>query len=407
MDITIAWRNIWRNPRRTAIIITAVTIGILSMILLTSLMRGMVVDMVETGIATLTGDVRVCTTEFKDDPSVENRINDPAALLETIGSCLPENSRIVSRIRVNAIAQNARNSAGVVLAGIDPAAEKGVSFIGEGVYQGEMIKADDPDGIVLGKALVEKFETRLGRKLILMSEDANHEIASRAFIIRGIYRAKLESTEKRYVFVSRAAAGEMLKIGTNVSEISIMLQNHDQAPETAKKITSAIDTDRYRAEPWQQMEPMLKAYIEIFNGFILLWYLVVFTAMAFGIINTTLMAVFERMREFGLLKALGMRPARILCSVLTESFIILTIGTCIGNIAALPLAYALGRRGIDLSMFAAGFEYAGMSSVIYPAVSAADVLLANAVVIILGMAVSAYPASKAARITPVEAMARI
>jgi ABC-type lipoprotein release transport system permease subunit len=89
-------------------------------------MPGMVVDIVETGIATLTGNVRVCTAEFKNDPSVENRINDPAALLETIGSCLPENSRIVSRIKVNAIAQNAKNSAGVILAGIDPAAERGL-----------------------------------------------------------------------------------------------------------------------------------------------------------------------------------------------------------------------------------------------------------------------------------------
>jgi ABC-type antimicrobial peptide transport system permease subunit len=128
--------------------------------------------------------------------------------------------------------------------------------------------------------------------------------------------------------------------------------------------------------------------------------------MAFGIINTTLMAVFERMREFGLLKALGMRPWWILRSVLMESFFILLMGVAAGNALALPLVYALGRYGIDLSAFSAGMEYAGMSAVIRPEIFAADLVLANAVVICLGVAVSAYPAARAARITPVEAMSR-
>jgi putative ABC transport system permease protein len=131
---------------------------------------------------------------------------------------------------------------------------------------------------------------------------------------------------------------------------------------------------------------------------------VVFVAMGFGILNTTLMAVFERMREFGLLKALGMRPIRIVKGILTEALIILFVGMLIGNGLGLISCYALSFHGIDLSALAQGVEYAGMSRVIIPQVIAKDLLGANLVVLSLGLLVCLYPAVKAARFTPVEAM---
>lgn len=408
MDLTIAWRNLWRNPRRTVIIMTAVIIGIWSMIFLTAFMRGMVVDMIENGIAELTGDIKIYDRNYRNDPALENRIENPAPLISRVRDHLPAGAKLAARVRVNAIAQNARHSAGVTLAGIDPEMESGVSFIGDGVSSGEMLSPGDlqasGEGILVGRALLEKFDTEIGNKLILMTENAGNEIVSRAFRIRGVYQAKLESTEKRFVFVTRGAAREMLGIGEGVSEISIMLENHEQAGAVAKELAAAIDPEGIAITPWQELLPLLKAYIGIFDGFILLWYLVVFVAMAFGIINTTLMAVFERMREFGLLKALGMRPWRILRSVLIESGFILIIGAVLGNVLALSLVYAIGRFGLDLSAFATGFAYAGMSAVIYPKVFLTDVIFANTVVIFLGLLVSAYPAARAARILPVEAM---
>ena len=186
-----------------------------------------------------------------------------------------------------------------------------------------------------------------------------------------------------------------------------MLISHHRARPVADVIAANIESTKYSVQPWQELQPMLQAYIGIFDGFIILWYLVVFVAMGFGIINTTLMAVFERMQEFGLLKALGMRPWRILRQVLFESGFILVIGAAVGNALALSMVHIIGLYGIDLSALAAGFEYAGMSSIIYPEVFLNDVVLANAVVICLGLGVSAYPAARAARIMPVEAMVHV
>jgi ABC-type lipoprotein release transport system permease subunit len=377
------------------------------MIALTSLMRGIVTDMLENGIATLTGDIKIYPAGYHDDPSVEYRISDADKILSEIKKILPKGSKYAERVHVNAIASNARHSFSVSLAGIDPEMEKGVSFIGHGVVDGRMITGNDKNAIVVGQALLGKFETRIGRKLILMSQGSDNEIISRAFKIVGVYRAKLASTEKQYVFVSKTEAQKMLEIGSDISEISFSLKTHDAAEPVARLMQDIVKDPEIEIYTWKDLLPMLKAYIEIFDGFVVLWFLVIFTAMAFGIVNTMLMAVFERMREFGLLKALGMKPVLILRSVLIESGMVLIMGTVAGNLLAVSFVMMVAAHGIDLSALATGLEYVGMSSIIYPEIVWKDVALANIVVLVLGLAVSAYPAVKASRITPVEAMTHV
>ena len=407
MELLLAWRNIWRNPRRTVIIMIAVIIGVWTMITLTSLMRGMINDMFENGISTLTGDIKIYPAGYHNDPSVDYRIKDFGSILSKIKKTFPQGAAYVSRVRVNAIVSNARHSDGVTLVGIDPETETDVSFIGSGVVSGRELSAADKNAIVVGQALLDKFETRIGHKLIMISQNAQNEISSKAFRIVGVYRARLKSTEKLFVFVSKHSAQKMLGIGNAVSEISIVIKDHQTAELAANNIRNILEDPSIEVYSWKDLLPMLKAYIEIFDGFIILWYLVVFVAMAFGIVNTMLMAVFERMREFGLLKALGMKPKLILRSVLIESGIILILGTIAGNLLALLSVTIISSVGIDLSALATGFEYAGMSSIIYPEIFVKDVVLANIVVLALGLLVSAYPAVKASRITPVEAMAHI
>lgn len=407
MEIQMAWRNIWRNPRRTVIIMIAVIIGVWTMVALTSLMRGIVNDMFENGISTLTGDIKLYSAGYHNDPSVDYRINNADAVVSKIITFLPDHSKYAARVRVSAVVSNARHSAGVTLVGIDPEKEKGVSFIGNGVMDGRLLADDDTNAIVIGQALMEKFETKIGRKMIMMSQSSQHEIVSKAFRIVGVYRTKLQSTEKQYVFISKTSAQKMLGIGNSISEISFVIKDHEDVEQTARKLQNMFKDSDLEIYTWKDLLPMLKAYIEIFDGFIVLWYLVIFVAMSFGIVNTMLMAVFERMREFGLLKALGMKPGLILRSVLIESGIILILGVIAGNLLALCSVFAISSTGIDLSALAAGFEYVGMSSIIYPEILIRDVALANVVVLVLGLAVSTYPAVKASRITPVEAMAHV
>ncbi len=404
MYLQLAWRNIWRNPRRTVVIMIAVIIGVWSMVFLGALMRGMVDDMIENGIATLTGHIQVHLKGYRSDPVVENSMTDQEILETTIKKLVPPGTQWTSRVRVNAIASNARHSDGVTLVGVDPAREARVSFIGRAVNQGRYLRPDDKYGIVVGKALVDRFETKLDRKLVLMSQDTNKEIASRAFRIVGIFRAEMEATERQFVFVTMPAAQKMLKLKKGISEISIILTDHKEVDKVTTNLLAALPST-YEVQTWEELLPFVTAYLKIYDQFVFLWYLVVFIAMGFGIVNTTLMAVFERIREFGLLKSLGMKPWWIIKEVLTESCLLLLIGMAIGNILGLLSVLALSGSGIDLSALAAGMEYFGISRVIYPVIYGKDLTMANLVVFILGLLVSIYPAAKAARFTPVEALA--
>ncbi|MEJ2223353.1 MAG: ABC transporter permease [Desulfobacterales bacterium] len=405
MYLQMAWRNIWRNPRRTAVILTAVVIGVWSMIFLGALMRGIAVGMVKNGIDTLTGHIQVHHKGYRDDPAIENSMLDHRAVDKALDAILPPGAQWARRVRVNAIANNARHSSGVTLVGIDPPAEAGISFIGAAVSNGSYLSQEDSNGILIGQALLEKFETRVGRKLVLMSQDTGQEIASRAFRIVGVFRAEMESIEKQFVFVPQSAAQKMLKLGNGISEIAILLSDGYENRDVYQKLKAALPADQFEIHSWRELLPFQTAYLKILDGFMWFWFLVVFVAMGFGIVNTTLMAVFERMREFGLMKALGMKPWWILREVLVESFLLLVCGLIAGNLLGFLSIFALSGSGIDLSALAAGAEYAGMARIIYPAVAFKDVLVANLTVLLLGLLVSLYPAIKASRFTPVQALA--
>jgi ABC-type lipoprotein release transport system permease subunit len=405
MYFLLGWRNIWRTPRRTLVIMIAIIIGIWSMIFLGALMRGIADQMVRNSIATLTGHVQVCQKGFRNDPVIENSMQQTTPVLTKLKELLPDGAFWTQRVRVNAVAGNARHSAGVTLVGIDPEREAEVSFIGKAVVQGHYLTADDKHGVVVGKALLDKFETKLGRKLVLMSQDTDREIASRAFRIVGVFRAEMEATEKQFAFITIRSAQQMLKMNESISEISVVLPDRKDVVTMVDSLRAAISSDEYEIYSWMDLLPLVTAILKLYDGSIFIWYLVVFIAMGFGIVNTTLMAVFERIREFGLLKALGMKPWWIIREVLTESCLILIIGMAIGNVLSYLSVLSLSGSGIDLSAFAEGLEYFGMSRIIYPVIIARDMVLANLVVFVLGILVSLYPAAKAARFTVVRAMA--
>jgi ABC-type lipoprotein release transport system permease subunit len=407
MYLQLAWRNIWRNPRRTAVILTAVIIGVWSMVLLGALMRGIAVGMVKNGIATLTGHIQIHHLGYHDDPAIENSMTDAQMQIveKVLAKNLPPGAHWSGRVRVNAIVNNARHSGGVTMVGIDPAQEADVSFIGNALSEGRYLAPGDSNGILVGRALLDKLDTKVGRKLVLMSQDTDQKIASRAFRIVGVFRAEMESTEKQFVFVTRPAAQKMLKLAEGLSEISIVLPDGYENLKTYQNLKRILPADKFEVYNWRELLPFQTAYLKMLDGFMWFWFFVVFVAMGFGIVNTTLMAVFERMREFGLMKALGMKPWWILREVLTESFLLLICGLMVGNILGFLSIYALSGNGIDLSALAAGAEYAGMARIIYPAVAIKDVMVANLTVLLLGLLVSLYPAIKASRFTPIEALA--
>ena len=405
MLITIAWRNLWRNHRRSLIMLAAIAFGVWGMIWMTSLMRGMVDQMIDDAINTLSGHVQIHAKGYLDDPSIEHTL--PAVANNADLESLLNSEKVTAwsqRIRVPAVVRSERDVYGVTLIGIDPQREKGLSFIADSVTDGNYLDAVDDKHVLLGRKLVEKLETKLGRRIVLMSQDPDNNLAERGFRIGGIYDADLEATETSYVFAGIETVRKMLKMGSGVSEVSLLGHDYRNVDGLASDVRAVADGEETKT--WLELDPYMALMLGVMDGFILVWFSVIFLALSFGLINTLLMAVFERTREIGLIQALGMPPGNILYMVLIESVIMLLIGLIAGNLLTwltiLPI-----RDGIDISGVAEGLEWAGMSSTLLPVVKSSDVLLANGIVLVLGIAASLFPAWRASRKVPVEAITRI
>jgi ABC-type lipoprotein release transport system permease subunit len=399
--LTLSWRNLWRNHRRTAIMLAAISVGVWAMIFMTALMRGMVDDMLHQGIRNLPGHIQIHHQGFRDDPSVVNSIDAPTGeLLAALND--PATKTWTGRIKVPAVISSERDTRGISLLGVEPDAENRITGIAEQVIEGRFLEGDDDAGVVIGAKLAERLETRLGKRVVIMSQDPDNNIADRGFRIVGIYRAKLEALEEVNVYAARATLQKLLKIGDRVSEIAIVDEDFRDIEALYQRISAATPAS-LEIKAWYEIDNYLSSMLNMMDGFVLVWIIIIFLALSFGLVNTLVMAVFERTREIGLIQALGMRPSMIVYQILLESLLLLLIGLAIGNALAVATVLPL-ESGLDVSSVAEGMAMMGVSSMLYPNLTLDDMILANVVVIILGILTSIFPAWRAARLNPVQAI---
>ena len=397
----MAWRNLWRNYRRTLIMLLAITVGVWAMIFMTALLRGMVDNMVRTGISVLPGHVQIHAMEYRDDPSVTHSL--PAAseaLLKVL-----EGEHVVAwtdRVKVPAMISSEQDYRGITLLGIDPRGEMALGFNSTDVIEGRFLDGPDDRGIVIGKKLMERLETRLGKRVVVMSQDPENTIADRGFRVVGVYEADLESREESFVYAGRDVIQAMLGMGSGISEIAILGHDYRTPERLTSSIRDVVPADQ-EVLSWLELDPYLSTMMRVMDGFVLVWMVVIFLALSFGLVNTLMMAIFERVREIGLMRALGMRPSAIVYQILVESLMLLALGLLAGNVLAISTIVWL-KDGIDVSAVSEGMEMMGAASVMYPVMEWPDLVLANAVVIGLGIITSLLPAWRAAQYRPVEAL---
>ena len=198
---------------------------------------------------------------------------------------------------------------------------------------------------------------------------------------------------------------ELLGIGDTTTEAVFVGNDYRNVDPIYEKVAAAVD-DAVRVSPWTEVDKYLGTMLRTMDGFMLIWVVVIFLALSFGLVNTLVMAVFERVREIGLMLALGMKPAMILGQIIIESMMLLGIGLVIGDVLTYVTIKPL-ESGIDISIVAQGMEMFGASSMLYPALFLKDVILANVVVLILGFLASLSPGWRASRYEPVEAITKV
>lgn len=396
----LAFRNLWRNSRRSILTCFAIALGVWSCATLSSIARGLSFGMAEDAIRNLTGHIQIQTEQYADDPSIEY-----AFLRATLKDDVldrPEIASHTSRIRVPAVVMSERESYASTLVGIDPPSEQRQSFLPGAIVEGAYFTATDDDGVIVGRKLLDQLQTSLGKRVVIMSQGLDGKLAERGFRVVGVFKGELESTELSYIFTPLLRAQEMLGAKGGVTEVSILAKGRNYTDSLRAKLAKALPS--VRVMTWEELAPFIASLIKLQGKFIGFLFVLVFSAVAFGIVNTLLMSVFERTYEIGLLQAIGMKPSQIVMQVIFESLVLVFIGMIVGNVAAFLNFNVLSHTGVDISVFAKGAQYLGANTIIYPIFVPEDWMKLNWVVMMVGVVSSVYPAFKASKMIPMEAM---
>jgi ABC-type lipoprotein release transport system permease subunit len=394
-----AWRNLWRNRRRTLITLLVVAVGVWSILAFNAVIRAWADSSLAGSLKNMTGEAQLHASGYRDDPAMQHHFPAPTGKLEQLLNS-PPIAAWAPRIRVPAIIQSEYETLPVILVGMEPQRETGVSFIASAVKQGEPLKNGNDASVLLGRHLAQRLKTAVGKRIVIMANDVNGKLQERGARVEGIYSAE-PSIEDRFLFTGLASAQQFLHAPGQLSEIALMATpSATLAPLLERLRNAAPDLE---VADWAQLEPMTKGIHDLTEGFIYVWLWVMFVLIAIGVVNTQLMAVFERTREFGLLQALGFRPNWIVLEVMLEAVQIIGFGVITGALAAVLTVYSL-RNGISLAGLSAGADFLGIERVLYPRLEAGEFVTTIVVIWGLGGVTALWPARRAIRFNAIEAM---
>ncbi|HSG60963.1 MAG TPA: FtsX-like permease family protein [Pseudomonadales bacterium] len=399
--IAMAWRNLWRNSERSWVMIGALAIAIAAMLFLIAMMRGLLNDMSQQNLRALPGDIQIHPHAYLDDPAIEYRLPWPSGDLRHILDG-PLVARWSGRISVGAMIASERENRGIQLIGYLPSREGNSSFNEHQLITG-IWPADHDRGVVVGGALLDKLDTDLGKRIVLTSQGADGEIAEMGAPIIGVFKAEMAQTEERLVYIPLPALQQMLRSGEDIQQIAIFSATDSDIHPLQAHLKNALPTADIQR--WDQLNSYLSAMLDSMDAIITILIVVMFITLAFGLINTLIMAIFERVKEIGLMLALGLKPSHIALMILAETCVLLILGIVIGNSLAGLAIYSL-HDGIDLSAVAEGFAMIGAAPSLTPQFLWRDVWLCNGIVITLGLLCSLLPAWRAAHYSPIEALYR-
>ena len=397
--VQLSWRNLWRHRRRTGILLSTICFAVGGVLVLNTFLRGMQVSMAETAIDNLNGHIKVLAPGYLDDPGITKSFEleshgHPELAAHSIEGWAP-------RVRVPAVIMSERETRGVQFVGVVPGSED-ISFLGEVAIDGENLAGPEDKRILVGLALAEQLETGVGRRIVLVTQGVDGSNRESGYRIAGVYDAVGTGLEKAFVFSGLNTVQEMLSVDA-VTEVSIRLTEESQSPSVLHSLTNAFaDLD---VRTWQDLEPQAAMMFKVADTAVFIWFLIVMGALIFGLVNTLVTAVMERVRELGMLRAIGMRRSTVIAQVVIESMLTMTIGIAVGVVLGV-LGYLWLADGIDLSAFAEGLELTGVKPELVPRLWARDIYLVAGLSLVLGFLASIYPAQRAVKIQPLDAMRR-
>jgi ABC-type lipoprotein release transport system permease subunit len=406
----LAVRNLLRNKRRTIITCMAISGGLMLLMTGNNLNHGSYLTLLDKGVSTTAGHVVVQGEGWQVDPDpTERRVADSAEIAATLAAAFP-GDRVLRRTFLGGLLSAPTNSVGVSVIGIEPAAESRVSDWHSKVVEGGWLEDGDDRGIVLGVELARSLDIAIGKKIVLMGQ-GKEDVASRLFRVRGFFRTGAAQADGFMAFVSVAAAQEFLGEPGAVSQVSVHLADPTRSDE-ALKTARGVLASRSGLEilSWKEALEELYQFTVVDRRTNNKMMLFIGLVVAMGILNTVLMSVMERMREFGVMLALGLKPAKLRGMILLEGLLLGVFASAIGAVLAIAITAYLVKHGVDYSeMMGESMEVAGIavSSHLYAGWDVQSMIVYSSVSVALSVAATIYPAWKTGSLQPVESMRHV
>ena len=299
------------------------------------------------------------------------------------------------------------NTQFIMMVGVLPSSEMKITNIPEKLISGNFLKEDDKTGILLGADLAKNLGVHVGDRVLFWTQDYYESLQARFFFVRGIFRLNSFEIDGAYAIAHIESIQAFLHLDGMITNVAVKISDNRKMNTIANEIRKNLGAGEIETQTWEEFNPQLRQYIVFDAIMVYIFLMILIIVVSFGILNTQLMAVFERIKEFGTMLALGSTPARIAVEVFIECFFMTGIGVIAGNIIGCCAAYVTSVKPINLSSQSEWLAFFGINPLIYTAISWQNFVLNSSIVLAIALTMSLWPSIKASRFKPVEALRQI
>lgn len=399
---SIAYRNIFRNWRRTLVTTLAMGFAGFIMIVFAALMAGLIKTSEENAVAMDLGDIQIHAPGYRNDPDLYTRIMNADSLVKEIQK---SGFYATQRLYGFGLAAAGSASAGIQLRGMDIENEATVTKIHHHVMKGDWLLNTDPKGVVIGKKLARTLGVTLGDEIVVIGQAADGSMANDLYMVRGILKSVGEAIDRSGFFMLEKTFRQLMVISEGAHEIAVMRHDRTSDLEAATSQIAALARGNETLN-WRRLRPTIARLLDVADIQIMIMILITYIAVATVILNAMLMSVFERIRELGIMKAIGVKPSQIIRLIYLETLIQVTAASALALISGWLVSRYFQRHGIDLSSISSGASFSGvaMDPIWYTHITRESLVLPIVMLFVIAGVAVIYPAFKAALIQPVKAI---
>ena len=407
IDVKMAWRNIWRNPRRTFLTAAAIAFASLLLIFMISFQFGSYETMINTSVKIQAGHLQIQAQGYQDKKEIRQVVPDPKKIGLILDN-IPDVQAHTSRATAFALVSSRDRTYGVLVVGVDPVQESQVSTLANLIRTGEYLSSEDLDQALIGKLLAKNLNVKPGDELTILGQGRDGSIAAAIVQITGVYSSGLDNFDRSAIHIPLKTFQDVFAMQGAVHEVVVIGKSLSDVPAIKAAIVKQLDTSgqskQLTALDWQELMPGLVEAIklDLISG--LIFYGILVLVVAFSILNTFLMAIFERTREFGVMMAIGTTPGRLTKLLLIESISLTAIGVGAGMLLGTALTFYFQVHGLDFAGSSELLSQFGITGRMYPKLTLLSLLIGPGLVMAITSLAALYPALKIRRLKPVEAL---